>query len=90
MEVELQYQKDDWDDSQYDGFMGDVRKRLEQKYGEGQLVARAPSRSRDRRHAEDRGLEVEPEQHRHRAGLFRRDQSPSQVFRTLSVHYKTY
>jgi len=40
VEVELQYQQEGWDDTRYTNLMGDVRKRLEQKYGEGQLIAR--------------------------------------------------
>jgi hypothetical protein len=40
VEVELQYQQDGWDDDRYCTLLADVKKRLEQKYGDGQLVAR--------------------------------------------------
>ena len=41
VEVELQYQSADWGDAQYDEFMSQVRRRIEQKYGTGQLIARS-------------------------------------------------
>jgi hypothetical protein len=40
VEVELQYQSPDWDSSKYDDFMAQVRRRIEQKFGAGQLIAR--------------------------------------------------
>ncbi len=90
VEVELQYQKDDWNDSQYDGFMGDVRKRLEQKYGAGQLVAKRteqePSTDVTKKivgykwNQNNTAIEL----------VYFAATSASQSFRTLSVHYKTY
>jgi len=90
VEVELQYQKEDWNDSQYDSFMGDVRKRLEQKYGEGQLVARRteqePSTDVTKKivgykwNQNNTAIEL----------VYFAATSASQAFRTLSVHYKTY
>ena len=41
VEVELQYQSADWDTPKYDDFMAQVRRRIEQKYGNGQLIARS-------------------------------------------------
>ena len=41
VEVELQYQNADWDTTKYDDFMSQVRRRIEQKYGAGQLIARS-------------------------------------------------
>ncbi|MEI8341724.1 MAG: hypothetical protein WCH43_09350 [Verrucomicrobiota bacterium] len=41
VEVELQYQSADWDTAKYDDFMSQVRRRIEQKYGAGQLIARS-------------------------------------------------
>ena len=41
MEVELQYQSPDWDVAKYDDFMAQVRRRIEQKFGAGQLIARS-------------------------------------------------
>ncbi len=40
VEVELQYQDPSWDVAKYDDFMAQVRRRIEQKYGTGQLIAR--------------------------------------------------
>src|SRR5215210_6644514 len=40
VEVELQYQNADWDTAKYDDFMAQVRRRIEQRFGTGQLVAR--------------------------------------------------
>jgi hypothetical protein len=88
VEVELQYQKDDWDEAKYDGFMGDVRKRLEQRYGTGQLIARKKEVQGDivqtlvgwKWNQNNTAIEL----------VFFAAQNPSQVFRTLSVHYKTY
>ncbi len=39
-EVELQYQKEEWDEAKYDDFMGQVRRRIEQRYGLGQQIVR--------------------------------------------------
>jgi len=41
VEVELQYQSADWDTSKYDDFMAQVRRRIEQRFGNGQLIARS-------------------------------------------------
>jgi hypothetical protein len=88
VEVELQYQKDDWDEAKYDGFMGDVRRRLEQRYGQGQLIARKKEVQGDivqtlvgwKWNQNNTAIEL----------VYFAAQNPSQVFRTLSVHYKTY
>lgn len=40
MQVELIYRRDDWDQNDYDKFMGEVRKALQRRYGEGTLIAR--------------------------------------------------
>jgi hypothetical protein len=90
VEVELQYQKEDWSDAQYDSFMGDVRKRLEQKYGEGQLVAKRteqePSTDVTKKivgykwNQNNTAIEL----------VYFAATNASQAFRTLSVHYKTF
>jgi hypothetical protein len=90
VEVELQYQKEEWNDSQYDSFMGDVRKRLEQKYGAGQLVAKRteqePSTDVTKKivgykwNQNNTAIEL----------VYFAATSASQAFRTLSVHYKTF
>ncbi|MCE9612469.1 MAG: hypothetical protein K8R23_19895 [Chthoniobacter sp.] len=88
VEVELQYQKDDWDEAKYDGFMGDVRRRLEQRYGQGQLIARKKEPNGEvmqtivgwKWNQNNTAIEL----------VYFSAQSPSQVFRTLSVHYKVF
>ena len=88
VEVELQYQKEDWDEAKYDGFMGDVRRRLEQRYGQGQLISRKKEPEGDvmqtlvgwKWNQNNTAIEL----------VYFAAQSPAQVFRKLSVHYKTY
>jgi hypothetical protein len=89
VEVELQYQKDEWTDAQYDGFMADVRKRLEQKYGAGQLVAR--------RTEQEPGTDINKtivgykwtQNNTAIELVYFSATNASQAYRTLSVHYKT-
>jgi hypothetical protein len=90
VEVELQYQKDDWDEAKYDTFMGDVRRRLEQTYGQGQLIARKKEHEAEANvtqtlvgwkwNQNNTAIEL----------IYFSAVSPTDVFRTLSVHYKTY
>ena len=88
VEVELQYQKDEWDEAKYDGFMGDMRRHLEQRYGLGQLISRKKEPDGQvmqtlvgwKWNQNNTAIEL----------IYFAAQSPSQVFRTLSVHYKTY
>jgi len=90
VEVELQYQKEDWNDEQYDNFMGDVRKRLEQKYGEGQLVAR---RTEQEPATDIMKKIVGYKWNQNNTAIelvYFAATNASKAFRTLSVHYKTY
>jgi hypothetical protein len=90
VEVELQYQRDEWDDSKYDGFMGDVRRKIQQRYGEGQLITnrteQEPSTDLKQKligykwNHNNTAIEL----------VYFAAANASQVFRTLSVHYKTY
>ena len=88
VEVELQYQKADWDEAKYDGFMGDVRRRLEQRYGQGQLMSRKKEPDGEvmqtivgwKWNQNNTAIEL----------IYFAAQGPAHVFRTLSVHYKTY
>ena len=90
VEVELQYQKDDWDEAKYDGFMGDVRRRLEQKYGQGQLIARRKEQE-PRANVTQTLVGWKWNQNNTAIELvYFSATSPSEVFRTLSVHYKAY
>jgi len=38
VEVELQYQREDWDQRRYDEFMGQVRSAIQRKFGEGAQI----------------------------------------------------
>lgn len=88
VEVELQYQKEEWDEAKYDGFMGDIRRRLEQRYGQGQLIARKKEPKGEvmqtlvgwKWNQNNTAIEL----------VYFSAQSPAQVFRTLSVHYKIF
>jgi hypothetical protein len=90
VEVELQYQKDDWDEAKYNAFMGDVRRRLEQTYGQGQLIARKKEQEPQgditqtlvgwKWNQNNTAIEL----------VYFSAANSTQVFRTLSVHYKAY
>ncbi len=89
VEVELQYQKEDWDESKYDGFMGDVRRRIEQKYGEGQLIARK-NETEASTDLTQKIIGYKWNQNNTAIELIYFSATKAQnVFRTLSVHYKT-
>jgi hypothetical protein len=89
VEVELQYQQDGWDDARYASLMEDVRKRLEQKYGDGQLIARRTEQAPEsdvtqkivgyKWNQNNTAIEL----------VYFAAANNSQSFRTLSVHYKS-
>jgi hypothetical protein len=92
VEVELQYQQEGWDDNRYTALMGDVRKRLEQKYGEGQLIARRSEKAPDSDTME-KLIGYKWNQNNTAIELvYFAAASPNgaQAYRTLSVHYKTF
>ena len=39
-EVELQYQRENWDEAKYNEYMGQIRRSIEKRFGPGQIVAR--------------------------------------------------
>jgi hypothetical protein len=90
IEVELQYQQEGWDDNRYTTLMNDVRKRLEQKYGDGQLIARRTEQAPDsdvtqkiigyKWNQNNTAIEL----------VYFAATTNTQSYRTLSVHYKTY
>lgn len=43
VEVELQYENSDWTSMKYSDFMGQVRRKIEQRFGVGKLIARQKS-----------------------------------------------
>jgi hypothetical protein len=87
VEVEFQYHKPEWPESKYDAFMGDVRRRLEQLYGRGELIARKTEPVGD---VTQTLVGYKWNQNNTAVELFYFSaQSASQVFRTLSVHYQS-
>lgn len=86
-EVELQYQKDDWDEAKYDDFMGQVRRRIEQRYGAGQQIVRK---------TEPEGTVMQTivgyqwNLNNTEIDLYYYSaKDEAHIYRTLSVHYKT-
>ena len=86
VEVELQYQRPDWDQAKYDEYMGQIRRSIEKRFGLGQLIARK---------TEPEGEVVQTvvgykwNQNNTVIELFYYSaQNGSNVFRTLSVHYR--
>ena len=88
VEVELQFQRDDWDEPKYDSYMGDMRRKLEELYGPGQLISRKKEPEGDvtqtlvgwKWSQNNTAVEL----------IYFAAQGPVHVFRTLSVHFKTY
>ena len=88
VEVELQYQSPDWDIFKYDDFMSAVRKRIEQKYGAGQLIAKTREPQGDvmqtivgyKWNQNNTAIEL----------IYYSAENGTQSYRTVSVHYKGY
>jgi hypothetical protein len=86
VEVELQYENPAWDAAKYDEFMAQVRRRIEQKYGLGQLIARTKSPQGDvmqtvigyKWNQNNTALEL----------IYFCAEKAAQSYRTVSVHYK--
>jgi hypothetical protein len=86
VEVELQYKTTDWDEEKYNTFMGDVRRKLEVKYGAPELIARREEPLGDimqkvvgwKWNRNNKAIEL----------FYFSAQNATQHFRTLSVHYK--
>lgn len=86
VEVELQYQSPDWDILKYDDFMSAVRKRIEQKYGDGQLIAKSREPKGDvvqtivgyKWTQNSTAIEL----------IYYSAENGTQSYRTVSVHYK--
>jgi hypothetical protein len=87
-EVELQYWKEDWSAQTYDEFMQRARKYLEDKHGPGRLLAR-------RQESEGKGLRktlVGYRWEKQTAAIelyYFSAQDPKNLFRSLSLHYKS-
>jgi hypothetical protein len=88
VEVELQYRTTDWDEEKYNTFMGEVRQKLEKQYGAPELVARREEPLGDviqkvvgwKWNKNNTAIEL----------FYFSAQNATQVFRSLSVHYKTF
>lgn len=88
VEVELQYQMDEWDEPKYDQYMGQVRQRLEQRFGTGSLIARKQEPIAD---VVQKVVGWKWDRNNSSVELFYfAAQNATQVFRTLSVHFKTH
>jgi hypothetical protein len=86
VEVELQYQKDDWEQAKYEEFMGQVRERLDQRFGPGQLIA---DKTEPTGEIVQRMVKWKWNQNNAAVELnFFSAKRDKQVFRTLSVHYR--
>jgi hypothetical protein len=87
-EVELIYQRDDWEQRNYDEFMGQVRQAITRSYGEGQQIVRKTEPVEDvvqtivgyKWNQNNAAIEL----------FYYAAQNGQNVFRTISVHYKTY
>lgn len=85
-EVELQYQSADWGTAQYDDFMSQIRRRIEEKFGVGQLIARSkksegPVMQTIVGYKWTKGLSV-------LELIYYAAENSEQIYRTVSVHYK--
>lgn len=85
-EVELQYQNDEWIESHYSDFLGQLRLKVERRFGPGRLLVRAKSPVGDVTQTivgytwakGESQLEV----------IYFSAETASQVYRTVSLHYK--
>jgi hypothetical protein len=90
VEVELQYQQDGWDDARYTVLLEDVRKRLVQKYGEGQLIAKRTEQA-PQTDVTQKLIGYKWNQNNTAIELvYFAAANNTQSYRTLSVHYKTF
>ncbi len=86
VEVELQYQSPDWDVAKYDDFMSQVRRRIEQKFGAGQLIAREKGPEGD---VIQTVVGYKWDENNTAIQLFYYSaETTTQSYRTVSVHYK--
>ena len=86
VEVELQYQNNNWLDSDYNSFMSELRMKLEAKFGSGKLIARSKNPQGDVIQTLTGYEWVQPASAIQL--VYFSAESPSQVFRLVSLHYK--
>ena len=87
VEVELQYQDSNWLDTDYNSFMGQLRASLETKFGAGKLIARSKTPQGDVMQTITGYEWVQPENAIQL--VYFSAESASQVFRLVSLHYKS-
>ena len=86
-EVELQYEDGTWDVGRYDTFLGEVRAKIEQLYGPGTLIARQKSPTADVTETIV-GYQWKLDNGSMQLFYFSAERGTN-VFRTVSVHYKS-
>lgn len=87
VEVELQYQDNSWLDADYNSFMGQLRTNLENKFGAGKLIARSKNPLGEVMQTITGYEWVQPGNAIQL--VYFSAESPSQVFRMVSLHYKS-
>ena len=86
VEVELQYQNSAWLDADYNTFMSQLRMNLESKFGEGKLIARSKNPQGDVMQSLTGYEWVQPSSAIQL--VYFSAESPSQIYRLVSLHYK--
>lgn len=86
IEIELQYEDASWDVAQYDTFLGEVRRKIEEIYGPGTLIARQKNPDADVTETIV-GYQWNLDNGSMQLFYFSAEKAPN-VFRTVSVHYK--
>ena len=87
VEVELQYQDDSWDTQKYDDFMASVRRKVEARFGPGQLIARSKQPDGDVMQTvvgykwtlNTTSIQL----------FYYSAEKGTNIFRTVSIHYRT-
>ncbi len=86
VEVELQYQDPKWTAADYSRFLGEMRAKVESRFGQGELIARSKTPVAEVVQTlvgyrwNQRGTEMEV--------IYFGAENGSQVYRTVSLHYK--
>ncbi len=86
VEVELRYQNSNWVDTEYNAFLSQLRGKVESRFGQGKLIARSKAPVGDvtqtlvgyRWSKGETQMEI----------IYFAAENPSQVYRTVSLHYK--
>ena len=86
VEAELQYQNSAWLDAEYNSFLGQLRLSLESKFGPGKLIARSKAPQEDVMQTITGYEWVQPGNAIQL--IYFSAESPSQIFRMVSLHYK--